>query len=330
MTLSQQIIPLLFISCLSSSFPTEAKQKRHKKQFKKTATVQPDPHKYVIGSCGNTDFFTEFFAVVNHISWSERSKKKLFVNWDNNCRYHHAEGHNGATNAWEYYFYPISHLTCQAEDIVHRQFNAPDNHSPNCPYIATEQWNPPLSVRYQIKKLLDKHITIKANVVKKMEDFFQQHMKGKKTIGVHWYNVHSYPDEKSISPQDVLDCANNFAQQGYQFLVASNDNAFLDKAKLQLKGDVIIYSYPRLNHRSSLHNMALVGEDILVEALLLSRCEKFVYTKSYFAAGVLCFNPALEAYAVGETLTERVYHGVSEKVVDPAKTALRWLGIVKK
>ncbi len=320
------------------NFYSEAKTPR-RKNYKKNITVKKnynfDPNKHIVGSHGDADFFSEFFSVLNHIVWAKNNKKQIIVSWDKKFRHYRTEGYNGAKNGWEYYFYPLSKRAYCDGDTINRQFGGPDGSSPIWIYHPSQQWNPSLSLRYQIKQLLDRNITVKTPILKKLEDFYQQQMREKKTIGIHWFNTEEWPEIRDISPQEIFDIANQFSQQGYQFLVASDDYEFIDKARLQIKGDVIVYNYQRLPqqfYRGSVknsYNMAQTGENQLIEALLLSRCEKLIHNKSNFSAAALCFNPHMEDIVIGEGLMGHVYQNVANNFIEPTKHVLSLLGVRK-
>ena len=69
-----------------------------------------------------------------------------------------------------------------------------------------------------------------------------------------------------------------------------------------------------IHHDQSLPKKAKMGEDVIVEATLLSRCDFFLHTCSSVSTAVLFLpNPTLEHKAYMPTETEKVAHSKPKK-----------------
>jgi hypothetical protein len=90
--------------------------------------------------------------------------------------------------------------------------------------------------------------------------------------------------------QEIGDC---------QFFVATDEEKLLNLSKKSLHGPVIHYnSYlsPTTHpvHTKKPPSRYKLGEDVLIDAQLLSKCDYFLHTRSNVAIAVCMFNPDLK------------------------------------
>lgn len=295
----------------------------------------PDNHqeKWVKG-CSRWGFFAEFMWTLNHLEWCLTQNKIPVVYWDNASPYYEPEGYNGSTNAWEYYFEPVSKLSYEPGDTIHRTVAGPDQFRVNYGYnhyIRNEN-EPTKEFRKWVKEqLINRYIKIKKPIKKKMDFFYKNNMKDKKTVGIHLRGKHLFNEIKPVPLSRIFSEANQYAEEGYQFFVATDQKKLLEEAKKNLKGKVIYYDCYRsdegptfapiqsiteeLAHQSHIsqftgflgkvnYNKAKLGEEVLIEILLLSLCNKFICTISNVSLAVLYFNPDLEYTRLHISLTK--------------------------
>jgi hypothetical protein len=260
-----------------------------------------EKRKYVIGlHSPGTGLFALFLTVLNHLQWCEKNKKVPVVYWDTSCLYHIPKGYNGSLNVWEYYFEPLSLLSYKSGDTVYKTFfGGPDGSEG-----TTTGFSLPFSCldavkkKLEIHKLVQKYIKIKHPIKKKIDRFFKENIAGKKTIGIHVRGTDKFRETTIVPLSLILQEANKY--QGYQFLVATDEEAILEQAKKVLKGKVIYYPAERSKDGKPLHfkqdkNNALRGEEVLIEVQLLARCDKVIHTCSNVSFAVHLFNPYLES-----------------------------------
>jgi hypothetical protein len=286
-----------------------------------------------VRGCLGLGFFAEFLWAANYLDYCLATNKVPVVYWDRAFPYYSPQGYNGTTNnAWEYYFEPVSSASYVAGDYVHRD-NANNlgiasifwdyheyinymylcsvqqklsfqqvTHAPRPQWVAykkgnqhiyDEQWRAAVK-----KRVLDKFIKIKYPIQKKIDDFYIQKIANKKTIGIHLRGGHKFGEIPPVSISDLLTEANKHAGIGVQFFVATDQQPLLKKAKNELKGPVIYYDCERFA-QSTAPGFGdkldpKLGEDVLIEALLLSHCDFFIHTISHLSTAVLYFNPALK------------------------------------
>ncbi len=251
-------------------------------------------NKHVIGCQHPAGFFSIFCQVLNHLGWCERNNKTPVVYWDAFCLYYQAQGYQGTHNAWEYYFEPVSNLNYQWGELINRQYFAPDGtgiewRSYNTYILTYKNW---------AHDLIKKYIKIKPYINVLVDDFYKKNMAGKKTIAIHLRGTDRFTEVRPVPVNVIIAEANKY--KGYQYLVASDENALLDYAKQSLEGNVIYYKCKRSNSNKPLHalprkNPALGGRDVLVEVLLMSMCDKFICTSSNVSAAVHFFNPSIDS-----------------------------------
>lgn len=267
--------------------------------------------KHVIGG-RNAGFFSNFMGVLNHLTWCKAYNKNPVVYWDHNCPcYYEATGYNNATNVWEYYFEPVSSATYEKEDAINTTYQAPDNTSIKAgPKDFTNNFE--LEFRVAMHDIIDHYVKIKPSIMRKIQEFYFTHMAGKKTIGMHIRGTDKFTEAPPIALKAFIKAANKF--KNCQILVATDENCILERLKKKLKHPVISYDAHRSFNNMPIHinypekvSKALLGEEILIEAKLLSLCDVFIHGNSNVALGVLFFNPWLKNIYLDENSHKKTF-----------------------
>jgi len=256
--------------------------------------------KFVIGSFRNEGFFSSFLAVLSNVMWAERNGKIPVVHWTQECFYYQKEGYHGSMEPWEYYFEPISHLRYEPGDPTYNSGDALD---------GTHVWGPFLKYsdhfhrefRFQVHDVIQRYIQIKPHILEKVDAFYNTHMKGKRTIGIHLRGTdRNIKTKKDGMIEALLEAAENVADKECQFFIATDEESLLDYAKGHVQHPLLYHNSHRSTDGVPLHigNFreecpALLGEEVLIEALLLSKCDFFVHSLSSVAVAVLYFNPSI-------------------------------------
>jgi hypothetical protein len=245
------------------------------------------PEKYVIG-CVRAGFFSSFTGVLNHLLWCDENNKTPLVYWNKDSLYYDTELKN--QNVWEYYFEPVSSLTYEQTDEIHSNFFVNNYYADKCLFY------PNLDRETRIKgyNIISKYVKVKKNIMEKIEIFYKEHIQGKKTIGIHLRGTDKYEEEKPVSVKIIAEEANKYSD--CQFLIATDEERLLREAQLLINGKIIYYdSYKSPDgapvHGSRKPSNVQLGEEVLIEALLLSRCDNFFHTRSNVSSAVLYFNP---------------------------------------
>jgi hypothetical protein len=152
--------------------------------------------------------------------------------------------------------------------------------------------------RKEVKEtIIDRYIKIKPSIQEKIDNFYNAYIKDTHTISIHLRGKHLGNEVLPIDLSYIFQEANNHAVPGTQFFIATDQISLLQEAKKALHGPVIYYECERFDETTSpypgkkLH--PILGENIVIEMMLLSQCNHFVHTLSNVSTAVLYFNPTL-------------------------------------
>ncbi len=266
--------------------------------FVATALAQEDKH--VIGAMPNEGFFSSFVSVVNSLMWAEANGKTPVIYWDEKSLFH-----NGSGNSWEYYFEPVSSLSyhpreglalwdaCPAPDSIHLFSSFLKN---------VDEFHGTL--RAKAKQTIDRFIRVLPHITEKVNRFYQERMTGKTNIGIHFRGTDFSPQwkVKEMVASQCIAAAKEAAKRypgEVQFFIATDDEALLAYAKKQLPRVIHCDSQRSVNgqpiHRKgSGFDRRLLGEELLIEGLLLTKCDYFVHSHSSVPIAVMLLNPELK------------------------------------
>lgn len=307
--------------------------------FVGTITIESQSQEHAVRTAGPWGFFAEFLWAINHLEWCAQNNKTPIISWGSDSSYYSAQGFNGSTNVWEYYFEPVSgaqqnpydpcysqlvysgnfsaicwyfqiiqykHLLTNDQSIKmipapgHENFMQTfyGNSYPYSPYpVSSSHWYDRAFRHYVKNRVIDPFIKIKPIIQDKIDEFYRINMQGKKTVGIHLRGKFLGNEVPTVPTEFILAEANKYAEQGYQFFIATDQYPLLEQAKKTLNGPVISYDCFRDSQTTSPHPQHRItpqmGEDVLVEAQLLSRCDYFIHTLSQVSTTVLYFNPDL-------------------------------------
>ncbi len=248
--------------------------------------------KHVIGNT-SAGFFACFCCVLNHIVWCEQHNKTPVVYWGPpGCQFYQPQGYNGSFNAWEYYFEPLSDLSYCEQDEIHNTYWLENQ-------MCFSGWAIDSQTRKRAHEIITKYIRVKSVIQKKIDDFYTKNMAGKKTIGIHLRGTDKYLEEPVVPLSSFINKAHELADKNTQFFIASDDASLFAQAVSQLEGHTIYYESLRVSTTQHMWQhghpeKARLGEEVLIEAILLSRCDVVIHGFSNVAAAALYFNPTVE------------------------------------
>ena len=250
-----------------------------------------------------TGLFYSFLGVVNNLLWCKKNSVTPVVFWGAHSLYHEKNGYAGKHNVWEYYFEPVSNEFYRPGDPVHDSNAAPDNSTITpialhlCDHYEGQE------IRNTAHSIIKEYIKLRPYIGKKIDSFYQSNMAGKKTIGIHLRGTDKKLEIVPVNIDRLLNEANVFTQQfpGCQFFVATDEERLLTIARAKLKGRVISYNSHRSLKGKAIHNdkkikhKGILGEEVIIDAHLLSRCDFLLHTCSSVSTGVLFFKSAIRA-----------------------------------
>lgn len=284
--------------------------------------------KILIERCNQWGFFSSFLQVLDSLLWCEHNNYKISINWGSYSQYFSKSGYNGNNNVWEYYFEPIF-TKIENTDNVKENFDAfiykeiPQNFGHR--NIKTSglrvkpDWNHVDDYwRKEANRLIKKYITIKPNIVSKIDKFYTENLdENKVKIAVHLRGGRGAKElyhKDNVQLEYYKDYMNEWIIQNnikdYCIFVASDSNEAIKFISDNFNN---VKSYPC--HRTDDYYMkgkpyhlvqevgwnpegsqfmpekrALIGEEALIEAQLLSKCDIMFHHDSLLAIGAANFN----------------------------------------
>lgn len=254
--------------------------------------------------------FSTFFSVLAHLTWCEKNNLTPYVYWGKDSNYYEKDSEQKTENVWEYYFEQLSNTSYTPDQPnngieTRNTYASPDNFY--IPFSNEYEKVLESSFRINMKKTIERYIKIKPHIVEKMESFYHQKLAGKNTIGIHIRGTDKSREIQSVALENICakanECAKSFSS--CQFFVATDEASLLAKAKTILEGPVVTYdSYRSVDGRAihkkqrPYHSKYMLGEEVLIEVLLLTRCNQFVHTRSNVSTAVLFFNPDLQNFVL--------------------------------
>jgi len=265
-------------------------------------TIDTTTNKYVIGSL-SAGLFSSFLGVVNHLVFCKQNNLVPVVYWDNQSLYFDKNANNTNNNVWEYYFEPVSHLAYETGDLIHRSFSS-EAGAPSYYF----------SNRELVCKIVEEYIHVKSHIKNKVDQFYEKYMHGKKTIGIHLRGTDKIPALPSLHREnmpweELFKLVNSY--EDHQFFIATDEQELLEKAKESLKGTVIYSDSIRSTNSSSLHhgnaiiNKAQIGEQAVIDVLLLAKCDHFFASYSNLSFAVIYFNQNIPYTQIYEAITTK-------------------------
>lgn len=158
--------------------------------------------------------------------------------------------------------------------------------------------------RYQITRmeaasLVKKYIHVKDQIQDKVNQFVIRHFQNFFTIGVHYRGTDKKKEAPRVSYENVFKSIKDSSplDRPYQIFVATDEAPFLEAIKEKFPGRVISIEAHRTEGNSGVHFLNNspyeLGEEALLDALLLSKCNLLIRTSSNLSLWSTYFNSEL-------------------------------------
>jgi len=243
----------------------------------------------VINSTG-AGFFSNFRGSVSAIKRCEDNDLVPFMNWRNNPYIENSQG----GNSWDYYF--------------EQPFNVINN---NIKYNIEQDfsWRNLPHTRETMSSLIEKYITLKPNIQKEIDDFYDRNMKSRHVLGVHirLTDKATHPAEKKtiVSLENYKTEIRNYVNlfpDAYIYL-ATDSTDYINQLKEEFGDKIILPDVLRSSGGASVHhhsqgNGYKKGKDVLMECILLSKCDFLIKGVSNVSLCALFFNKELEHFNI--------------------------------
>ncbi|MBI2742499.1 MAG: hypothetical protein HYX48_01110 [Chlamydiales bacterium] len=157
-------------------------------------------------------------------------------------------------------------------------------------------------------ELIQKYIQLRPEISRKIEEYVEENFKGYHVIGVHFRGTDKKREAKRVSFDSVFNeirlSIAKLPSDQYKLFVATDEQQFLDEISAEFKGRVLYIKARRSTDGKAVHfekkNQYELGEQALVDSLLLSKTEFLVRTVSNLSFCSLYFNPTLPVVTVTE------------------------------
>jgi len=242
-------------------------------------------------------FFSIFFSILYSFHKAKRTNKIPFVDLENfHTKYNESSKINNTYNSWEYYFKNLSNYKLKNIYKSKNIFFSKKS-------IDTRQFINFNSIK-KIRKFVSKNININKQILNQTENIYKKKFINNKMIGVHFRGSdmkytpnHPFPPSFNQITKSIDELLLKNKNQKIFLVTEDKNNLDLMKKKYQKKlvylnsfrtNNNKIFSYnSRTNHRYNL------GKEILTEALLLSKCDQIISSRTnvFFAALIFANKP---------------------------------------
>lgn len=262
----------------------------------------------MIGIIKNTGagFFSCFRTTLSTIQWCDINNMTPYVIWDTSLYNEDKYG----SNAWEYYFQQVSNPSVEDLSVAKEVKQK---------YMTRA---PEAKIAYH--NMIQKHVKIKPDIVNIVDTFYKDRFSKVDTLGVHIRqtdkNTFQVERDAGGSPVDLsryIDHIHKYIdnKDSVKVFLATDCYNTLEAVKREFGDLVICRDAIRSHDQSPVHHMMKnesayqKGQDVLVDALLLSRTNFLIKGSSSVAIAALLFNKDLKHENMNY-----IYHNDSREV----------------
>lgn len=251
--------------------------------FKSYGNLNKNKIFYIIRREPTAGFFSNITFILNHLKICDDMNFIPIIDMENYPSLHNEiYPINKNKNAWEYYFKKINKYSLNE---VYKSKNV---------YMSSKTFQKKMSLdmtNNEISRYFNK-IKIKKEILQKINIFNKKKFKkNDKILGVHFrgstYKTargHGFPLTKELMIKNIQSLIKKFDYN--KIFVVTEEQEYLKTLKEKFNDQIIFYDsfrmkkldsykiYPRKNHRY------LLGEEILIETVLLSKCDGLTFIKS--------------------------------------------------
>ena len=249
---------------------------------------------YVIKRTPGTGFFSNLTFILNHLLISEKHGYIPIIDMENyKTIYNEKIRVRNTSNAWQYYFEKLNNFELTE---VYKSKNVIIT---NNKFYRNFYYN--FLENEKLKQFFTKKIKVKKSLIKIYEKSYSN-VENKKTRGIHFRGTsykrtpgHPFPPTKD----QILICVKKIIEKEKveKIFLATEELDYLEFFKKKFPDNLVYLGssyrsnkndafkiYPRNLHRYKL------GREILLETMVLSRCNTFLYSNSNVSKAVIGFN----------------------------------------
>lgn len=223
-------------------------------------------------------FFSYVFQALTHYSMND---SQYYIDYNYTPYNDPAKGQN----MWAYYF----------DQIINPSTNAESKewfHPYNIPQRLTKE------DRSKYHELITKFIKIKPEIMKKAQNFFTDQFHEASVLGVHRRGTDHKIDGPILSIEHYFKEVDKIYDQFNYLFVMSDEQQTIDAFKNRYRNCVAYNSIRSLDNQAIHFGIGKkdpyrMGEDVLVESIILSKCSHIIRTVSGVSIFSLMLNPDL-------------------------------------
>jgi hypothetical protein len=243
--------------------------------------------------------FANLLGTLVEIYHSELYEQIPVVAWDESSCYYDT---NFGSNVWNYFFEPVSEASIS--DVLNFG-NYTEVISRGTREIELQPGQDKFGILHNV---WEKHVRLKRGLLTKVEKVESELFKSRPVLGVHIRSTDRKIDKDSKQNNLLFAGVKPFFKEAYKYLrihpgalvfVASDSFQNIDAMKSEFGSRIITYDALRSHDDTSIHGSLdggipgsgyRKGEDVIVECLLLSRCDYLVHGPSGVANGAKVIN----------------------------------------
>ena len=265
-------------------------------------------------------FFAQFAYVLQQLRFAETNNLIPIVNLDHPYNFYHDQ--NYGANVWENYFDSVAEISSTELDKLdprtitflrpeeQRNLYLGDGDMPPLEYdTETKRWWQ--KQRTMGGRLTSKYVRVKPEITKRVDQFYEAHFEGQTVLGMHLRGTDKSvgPDGKRydwpelfiriVPPEEYFPLIDQFIVQNPEgkLFVATDQKQFLDTI-IEAYGDRVIQtSAVRSDTEKAVFSRSGRGYErgleVLIDALLLSKCDYLIKCMSNVGEAAVYFNPEI-------------------------------------
>lgn len=286
----------------------------------------------------NAGFCALITYALNGVRLALERNRLPVVNFDrDNCSLFYDEEYG--ENVWEYYFEPVAGMSYtelkrrmddgdldpsfvsrfDARDLMRRHHSDPERvatfWASDVPEAPAE-W---MAAKRRLgREYVAKYVQVKPHVAEKVQGFVDKHFRGRFTFGAHVRGT-DFAYAEPTPPEAYFEAIERLVQRkglrNYGVFLATDQQQFVDRFQREYGSSLVTYDSFRGSGDVAPFRLRAVnpyrkGEDVLVDTLLLSRCDHVLKCAAAGGEYALWFGQDLECtdFALSSGFDQRDYH----------------------
>lgn len=253
-------------------------------------------------------FFSNFFYVLGHLVYADKNGYAPVIDMENYpTLYNENKLCKNTKNSWEYYFYQPSEFDLETAYKSNKTILSGDKYFSEYLPIYTDNHKRFMSEE-MVKDLhiyIDKYVKVKEDIETEVSDFFKEKgLKDSIVLGVHYRgtDMNVYPGHpKPVTKEEFIKKINSYVKENnvQKVVLCTDEQEMIDLACKEVLCDVVFTnSFRAKEGTKGIHQTAdsreghkyLMGKEVLVDALVLSRCDYLLCGHSNVPYAAMLFN----------------------------------------